>query len=90
KICGGSHIRAGLSGYVVELTSAAICAELGLPSELHDSHASYVGHWIDVMSSDHSAIFTAASKAEQAFAYLVAFSRPASVDDTAEPMRAAA
>ncbi|TCM32351.1 zincin-like metallopeptidase domain-containing protein [Novosphingobium sp. ST904] len=72
-----------------ELTSASICAELGLPSELHDSHASYLGHWIDVLRSDHSAIFTAASKAEQAFAYLAAFSR-ADCEDTAEPMRAAA
>lgn len=73
-----------------ELTSASICAELGLPSELHDSHASYLGHWIDVLRSDHSAIFTAASKAEQAFGYLAAFSRSASGNGAAEPMKAAA
>lgn len=60
---------------VAECTSAAICAELGLPSELHDSHASYIGQWLAVLRADHTAIFTAAAKAEQAFNYLRAFSQ---------------
>lgn len=30
KICGRSHIRAGLSGYVAELSAAILGAELGL------------------------------------------------------------
>ena len=32
----GIHIGAGLSGYVASLTQAALCAEYGLPNELHD------------------------------------------------------
>ncbi|WP_288806390.1 zincin-like metallopeptidase domain-containing protein [uncultured Novosphingobium sp.] len=64
---------------VAECTSAAICAELGLPSALHDSHASYISEWLRVLRADHTAIFTAAAKAEQAFNYLRAFSLAAAV-----------
>ncbi len=54
KICGGSHIRAGLSGYVASLTQATLCAEYGLPNELHDSHASYIHHWLELCSPRHN------------------------------------
>jgi antirestriction protein ArdC len=54
KICGGSHIRAGLSGYVAEQVSARICYELGLPADLHESHASYVSHWMKLCSPRHN------------------------------------
>lgn len=40
KIGSGSQIRAGLSGYVAELSSAMLGAELGLPVAHLDSHAS--------------------------------------------------
>ena len=73
KICGRSHIRAGLSGYVAEIGSGLVCAHLGLPNELHDSHASYVGHWLGILRGDKTAIIHAASKAEQAFNYMIAF-----------------
>jgi len=52
----GDHAY-GMEELAAELTAAAICAQLGLPSELHDSHASYLGHWIDTLRADHSAIF---------------------------------
>lgn len=68
---------------VAECTSAAICAELGLPSELHDSHASYISDWLSVLRADHTAIFAAAVKAEQAFNYLRAFSLPAAAQTAA-------
>ncbi|MBB5712377.1 ArdC family protein [Sphingomonas xinjiangensis] len=55
---------------VAELSSAMVCAELGLPTELHENHASYIGHWIDVLKADKSAIFLASSKAEQAVTFL--------------------
>jgi len=54
KICGGSHIRAGLSGYVAELSSAMLGAELGLPVTHLDSHASYIGHWLQLCSPRHN------------------------------------
>lgn len=59
---------------VAEIGSGLICADLGLPNELHDSHASYVGHWIGILKADSTAIIHAASKAEQAFNYLRQFS----------------
>lgn len=65
---------AGLSGYVAEIGSGLICAQLGLPNELHDNHASYVAHWLGILRADKTAIIHAAAKAEQAFNYLLAFS----------------
>ncbi len=65
---------AGLSGYTAEIGSGLICAQLGLPNELHDNHASYVAHWLGILRADKTAIIHAAAKAEQAFNYLLAFS----------------
>lgn len=59
---------------VAELTAARVCYELGLPAELHDSHASYVEHFVSLMKADKTAIITAAAKAEQAFNFLAQFS----------------
>lgn len=58
---------------VAELGAAMICGELGLPTELHDSHASYIDHWLRLLRADKSAIFVAATKAEQAITYLRSF-----------------
>ncbi|MBB3350083.1 ArdC family protein [Sphingomonas sp. BK069] len=66
---------------VAELTGAMVCSDLGLPSEIHDSHANYVADWLRVLRADKSAIFVAATKAEQAFAYLRAFSDEAATRD---------
>ncbi len=62
---------------VAELGASMICADLGLPSELRDDHAGYLAHWLGVLRADTSAIFLAAAKAEQAFAYLRGFSTAA-------------
>lgn len=59
---------------VAEISAGLICAELGLPNELHDSHASYVGHWLGILRADKTAIIHAAAKAEQVYSYLRAFS----------------
>lgn len=58
---------------VAEIGSGLICAHLRLPNELHDNHASYVAHWLSILRADKTAIIHAASKAEQAFNYLLAF-----------------
>ena len=71
KICGRSHIRAGLSGYVAELSSAMLGAELGLPVTHLDSHASYIEHWLKLLKDDDRAILTAAAKAEEAASLLL-------------------
>ena len=71
KICSGSQIRAGLSGYCAELSSAMLGAELGLPVTHLDSHASYIGHWLKLLKEDDRAILTAAAKAEEASSLLL-------------------
>ena len=58
---------------VAEIGAGLVCAELGLPNELHGGHASYVAHWLGILRADKTAIIHAASKAEQAFAYLCSF-----------------
>ncbi len=67
----GIHIGAGLSGYVAELSSAMLGAELGLPVAHLDSHASYIEHWLKLLRDDDRAILTAAAKAEEASSLLL-------------------
>jgi|SRR3984893_1905496 antirestriction protein ArdC len=57
---------------VAELTSAFLCAHLGIKGELR--HAGYIETWLELLRSDNRAMFTAASKASQAADYLRAFS----------------
>ena len=38
---------------VAEIGAGLCCADLGLPNVLHDSHASYVGHWLTICSPRH-------------------------------------
>ena len=70
KICGGSHIRAGLSGYVAELGAAFLCGDLGITAEPRPDHAAYIDNWLRILKSDRKAIFTAASAANKAAEYL--------------------
>ena len=71
KIGVGSQIGAGLSGYVAELSSAILGAELGLPVTHLDHHASYIESWLKILKSDDRAILTAAAKAEEAASLLL-------------------
>src|SRR3546814_20327501 len=64
---------AGLSGYCAEIGAGLCCAYLGLPNVLHDSHASYVAHWLGILRGDTTAILHAPATAEPAFAYLTSF-----------------
>lgn len=56
---------------IAELGAALIGAELGLPVDHLDDHASYVGAWLKLMKTDERALFTAAGKAEEAAAFLL-------------------
>jgi antirestriction protein ArdC len=56
---------------VAELTAAFTLAHLGLSSEPRPDHAQYIQSWLRVLKADKRAIFTAASKAQQATDYLV-------------------
>jgi antirestriction protein ArdC len=55
---------------VAELASAFLCADLGLTPEVRDDHASYIANWLTVLKNDKRAIFTAASHAQKAVAFL--------------------
>lgn len=79
----------GFEELVAELSSSYICAELGLPSDLHNSHASYIASWLSILRADQGAVFLAATKAEQAFRYLRAFSHADGDAETATLQRAA-
>jgi antirestriction protein ArdC len=56
---------------VAELTAAFTLAHLGLSSEPRPDHAQYIGSWLKVLKADKRAIFTAASKAQQAADFLI-------------------
>jgi len=64
KIGSGSQIRAGLSGYVAELGTAQLLAELGIAHHPRPDHAAYIASWLKVLKADARAIFTVASKAQ--------------------------
>jgi antirestriction protein ArdC len=55
---------------VAELGSAFLSADLGLTPEPREDHASYIENWLRMLKNDKRAIFTAASYAERAAAFL--------------------
>jgi antirestriction protein ArdC len=60
---------------VAELSSAIVGAELGLPVEHLDHHASYLASWLKVLKADSRAILTVAAKAEEAASLLLRLGR---------------
>jgi antirestriction protein ArdC len=56
---------------VAELGAAFVCASLGLSTEPREDHAAYIASWLKVLKADSRAIFTAASKAQQACDWLI-------------------
>ena len=55
---------------VAELGAAFLCSELGVASEPRLDHAQYLASWLSVLKADKKAIFTAASAASKAVAFL--------------------
>lgn len=56
---------------VAEIGAAFLCAELGLTPDIRDDHAAYIADWLRVLEDDKTAIFTAASRAQDAADYLL-------------------
>ena len=56
---------------IAELTAAFTMAHLGLSSEPRPDHAQYIASWLKVLKADKRAIFTAASKAQQAADFMI-------------------
>jgi antirestriction protein ArdC len=55
---------------VAELSAAFTCARLGLSMAPRPDHAAYLASWLRVLRADTSALFTAASKAQDASDHL--------------------
>lgn len=51
---------------VAELTASYVLADLGIAHHPRPDHAAYIASWLRVLKDDPRAIFTAASKAQQA------------------------
>ena len=56
---------------VAELGAAFIASQIGLSVTPRADHAKYLNNWLKVLKNDKKAIFTAASKAQQAADYLI-------------------
>jgi len=57
---------------IAELGAAFTCAHLGLTTEPREDHAQYINSWLKVLKVDKRAIFSAASKAQQAADFMIA------------------
>lgn len=57
---------------VAEISAAFTLAQLGLSTTPREDHSQYIANWLKVLKADSKAIFTAASKAQQATDWLVA------------------
>jgi antirestriction protein ArdC len=57
---------------IAEVGAAFTCAHLGLSTEPREDHSQYLASWLRVLKADSRAIFTAASKAQQATDWMIA------------------
>lgn len=55
---------------VAELGAAFLCADIEITNEPRPDHAAYLTSWLRVLKSDRRAIFTAATRAKEAAAYV--------------------
>lgn len=55
---------------VAEISSAFLCADLGITPEPREDVSAYVGTWLKVLKDDKRAIFAAAAHAQRAAEYL--------------------
>jgi antirestriction protein ArdC len=55
----------------VEILSGLVLADLGIAHHPRPDHAAYIASWLEVLKDDPRAIFTAASKAQQAVNWLL-------------------
>lgn len=85
----GSHAYA-MEEAVAELTASFILADLGLAHRPRPDHAAYLASWLKVLNEDPRAIFTAASKAQQAADWMHAQQPPANPPAEAVAQLAAA
>jgi antirestriction protein ArdC len=56
---------------IAELGAAFLCSAFRITNEPRLDHAAYVASWLDILNRDTKAVFTAASKAQEAVQYLM-------------------
>lgn len=56
---------------IAELGAAFLCSAFRISNEPRPDHAAYVSSWLEILNRDSRAIFTAASKAQEAVEYLM-------------------
>jgi antirestriction protein ArdC len=66
--------RYAVEELVAEMGAAFMCAAMGIDGKASEDYAGYLQSWLKVLKADNRAIFTAASKAQAAADYLLAFS----------------
>jgi antirestriction protein ArdC len=79
----GDHAYA-MEELVAELGAAFLCANLGISDAPRADHAQYLSQWLTVLKADKKAIFTAASKASEAVAFLETLQGTSAVVPTIE------
>ncbi len=75
---------------VAELGSAFLCADLGISPAPRADHAAYLAGWLNIAKEDPRALFTVASKASQAVAFLQGDGAAGSASRNGNPDRQAA
>ena len=55
---------------VAELAAAFMCSAFGITNEPRADHATYLASWLEILDNDARAIFTAASRAQEAIQFL--------------------
>ncbi len=53
-----------------ELGAAFLCSAFGIVNEPRPDHAAYIASWLKILGQDSRAIFTAASRAQEAVEFL--------------------
>jgi antirestriction protein ArdC len=66
----GDHAYA-FEELVAELGAAFLCSAFRITNEPRPDHAAYVSSWLDILNRDTKAVFTAASRAQEAVEYLM-------------------
>lgn len=56
---------------IAELGSAFLCSAFRITNEPRPDHAAYISSWLDILNRDTKAVFTAASRAQEAVEYLL-------------------
>jgi len=64
------HEWATVEELVAELGAAFLCADLELPLEPREDHASYIATWLRVLATDSRAVFTTAAHAQRAAEFI--------------------